>query len=178
MKTNGSMIHRQWHINNAIRERPAPLASSLITPFLLCSPTVHPSHPFLLCSLFSLLAETDYFACRACYSWLAGCSLVPGKEPYKVLVHLKQDPLSVQCKKENDSLLDSLIEEELQVCPLLAALTPAFAVNLSPATAFVLTSCLPFSLCFNSQFSLPFVMWKGPAGKVGLSVEQWSILIH
>lgn len=117
MKTNGSMIHRQWHINNAIRERLATLASSLNTPFLLCSPTVYPSHPFLFCSLFSLLAETDYFTCRACYSWLAGCSLVPGKESYKVLVDSREDPLSVSSKKENYSLPDSLNEEELQVCP-------------------------------------------------------------
>lgn len=85
MKTNGSMIHRQWHINNAIREGAAPLASSLHTPSF-SSALLHPSHPFLLCSLFSLLAETDYFACRACYSWLAGCSPALGKESYKVLV--------------------------------------------------------------------------------------------
>lgn len=39
-------------------------------------------------------------------------------------------------------------------------------------------SRLPFSLCFISQFFLQFVMWKGPAGRTGLSVEQWSILIH
>lgn len=39
-------------------------------------------------------------------------------------------------------------------------------------------SRLPFSLCFISQFFLPFVMWKGPAGRTGLSVEQWSILIY
>ena len=37
---------------------------------------------------------------------------------------------------------------------------------------------MPFSLCFISQFFLQFVMWKGPAGRTGLSVEQWSILIH
>lgn len=36
-------------------------------------------------SAFSLQAETQYFACGACYSWLSGSSPALGKELYKVL---------------------------------------------------------------------------------------------
>lgn len=85
MKTNGSMIHRQWHINSAIRERRTPLASSPRSPSFSSVPR-HPSHLFLLCPFFCLLAETQHFACEPCYSWLAGCSPVLGKESYKVLI--------------------------------------------------------------------------------------------
>lgn len=88
MKTNGSMICRQRHINNAIRERRTPSASSSHSP-AFSSTSPHLSHRFLLPTSFpSLFAGwDDYFAWEPCYSF---CSSVFGKESYKVLIWKKR----------------------------------------------------------------------------------------
>lgn len=163
MKTNGSMVHRQWHINNASRERQTPVASSPCSPPFSSVP-LQPSHLFLLGSLFCLPAETDYFTCEACYLGLAGCSPVHRKGIVKWRLEKKQTKKVGKTPGQGATGVS-----------LLAAMTSAFAVNLYYVFS---PSCLPFSLCFISQFFLPFVIWKEPAGRTGFSVEQWSILIH
>lgn len=113
MKTNGSMIRRQWFINNAIRDRRVPLESSPSSPPFSSVPP-HPKRLFTLGSLLSLLAEADYFACEPCYSWLAGCSPAVGKELYKVLVDVTEGPLMTYSQK---NAFPEPRNEELQVCP-------------------------------------------------------------
>lgn len=144
MKTNGSMIHRQWFINNAIRDRRVPLASSPCSPHF-SSVLLHPKHLFTLCSLFCLLAEADYFACEPCYSWLAGCSPAVGKELYKVLVDLTEGPLMIYSQK---NVFPEPRIEELQVRPYWQPWPQPSLSNFTPPDHSFTPSCLSFFFLF------------------------------
>lgn len=127
--------------NNASRERPAPLASSFSTsPF--SSTLLHPSHPFPTAIPFSVswLRQTTLHVEHVIHGCLDAL-LCLGRTPIKELY------------KENKALPDSLKEEDLQVRPYWQRWPQAFAVNLSSATAFVLTLFFAlFSLVYFTVF--------------------------
>lgn len=68
-------------------------------------------------------------------------------------------------KKHYRCVITSSVDLNLYCQPFLTYL--AFVLNLSLSFFF-----------FLKIFFFLFVIWKGPAGRTGLSVEQWSILIH
>lgn len=143
------MIHRQWHINNAIRERPAPLASSLHTPSV-SSGLLHPSHLFLHCSHFVYwLRQTTLHVDHVIHGWLDAllclgrnhikCWLIRYKIPGWYTVRKKYSP-RLWTMSYGVSWLASLA---------------SFAVNLSSATPFVLT--LSFALFPLFYFTVPTI---------------------
>lgn len=181
MKTNGSMICRQQRINNAISERQTPWVYPLPAAPLSHPPALAPLTPSHIVPSHLYWRRWLLLLVNSCNRWLAASSPVFGKPSWSLVKW--SDSKTVTKKNYSVRIATPDSCEEPTGVSLLAALTRVFAVILDSATA--LSYChphvCPFLLVlFHSPPTSPpsFVMWKGPAGRTGLTVERLSILIH